>query len=350
MPNAPILSRHEIAEIAHELRSPLGGFEAMLELLARSPLSAEQQRLVQALEASASHLRGILARVLPAHQGEGDDPLALGPLMGVIAASAAARAAARGLGFECQIDPDVDRTADVEALALRQVLENLIDNAIRATSAGVIRLEVTRGPAGRIAFSLDDEGPGLDPAEARRLMGLAGEGGSRGLGLPITARLVARRGGMLSAERRSEGHGTRFRFDWPERKASSPEAGRRVLVVDDHPASRLVMRTILSALGFEVAEAADIASARVLLARDPYAAVLTDLHMPDGGGAVILREVAALPDRQRPATIVVSAEDPRENAELAPLVDQVVMKPLAVPVLIEALRGAGLEPRPAKAA
>lgn len=182
MPNVPLLSRHEIAEIAHELRSPLGGFEAMLELLARTPLSAEQQRLVQALEASASHLRGILARVLPAHQGEGGDPLALGPLLGAIGASAAARAAARGLGFECRIDPDVDRTADVEAVALRQVLENLIDNAIRATSAGAIRLEVTRGSAGRIAFSLDDEGPGLDPAEAQRLMGLAGEGVLAGSG------------------------------------------------------------------------------------------------------------------------------------------------------------------------
>lgn len=123
-----------------------------------------------------------------------------------------------------------------------------------------------------------------------------------------------------------------------------------MLVVDDHPASRLVMRTILSALGFEVVEAADIASARALLARDSYAAVLTDLHMPDGGGAAVLRDVAGLPDGQRPATIVVSADDPREDAELAPLVDQVVMKPLAMPVLIEALRGAGLQPRPARAA
>lgn len=350
MPNTPILSRHEIAEIAHELRSPLGGFEAMLELLARTPLSAEQQRLVQALEASASHLRGILARVLPAHPGEGAEPIALGPLLAVIAASAAARAAARGLGFECRIDPDVDLMADVEAVALRQVLENLIDNAIRATSAGAIRLEVTKGSAGRIAFSLDDEGLGLDPAEAQRLMGLAGEGGARGLGLPIAARLVVRRGGALCAELRAEGHGTRFRFDWPERKVSAVEAGRRVLVVDDHPASRLVMRTILSALGFEVVEAADIASARALLARDSFAAVLTDLHMPDGGGAAVLREIAAFPVGRRPATIVVSADDPREDPELAPLVDQVVMKPLAMPVLIEALRGAGLQPRPAKAA
>lgn len=349
MPAPPNLSRHEIAEIAHELRSPLGGFEAMLELLARTPLSEEQQRLVQALEASASHLRGILARVLPAHQGEDAHPLTLGPLLGAIAASAAARAAARGLAFECHVDPAIDRGAEVEALALRQVLENLIDNAIRATSSGAIRLAVNSGPSGRIAFSLDDDGPGLDPAEAQRLMAPGGQAGTRGLGLPIAARLVARHGGTLSAGMRRD-HGTTFSFDWPERKDRVETAGNRLLVIDDHPASRLVLRTILAALGFDVAEAADIGHARDCLMREPFAAVLTDLHMPDGGGATILREIAAMPVASRPATIVVSADDPREDESLAPLVDQVVLKPLAVPALIEALRGIGLQPKPAKAA
>lgn len=349
MPNPPNLSRHEIAEIAHELRSPLGGFEAMLELLARTPLSVEQQRLVEALEASASHLRGILARVLPSHQGEDALPPTLGPLLGAIAASAAARAASRELDFECHIDAAIDRAAEVEAIALRQVLENLIDNAIRATSAGAIRLAVTPGDTGRIAFSLADDGPGLDPAEARRLMAPGGEGGGKGLGLPIAARLVAKNGGALAVEARVD-HGTTFRFDWPERMGTTAQAGSRLLVIDDHPASRLVLRTILSALGFDVAEAADVESARVRLAREGFVAILTDLNMPDGGGAAILRDVASMPAERRPATIVVSADDPREDANLAPLVDQVVLKPLAVPALIEALRGVGLQPKPAKAA
>lgn len=321
----------------------------MLELLARTSLSEEQQRLVQALEASASHLRGILARVLPAHQGEDANSLALGPLLGAIAASAAARAAARGLGFECHVDAAIDRSADVEALALRQVLENLIDNAIRATPSGAIRLAVNAGASGRIAFSLEDDGPGLDPAEAQRLMAPGGEAGARGLGLPIAARLVARHGGALSVERRGSG-GTTFSFDWPERKDRAEAAGNRLLVIDDHPASRLVLRTILAALGFEVAEAANIGDARACLMRESFAAVLTDLHMPDGGGAMILREIAAMPVERRPATIVVSADDPREDESLAPLVDQIVLKPLAMPALIEALRGIGLQPRPAKAA
>jgi CheY-like chemotaxis protein len=349
MPNPPHLSRHEIAEIAHELRSPLGGFEAMLDLLSRTPLSEEQQRLVQALEASASHLRGILARVLPAHPGEGASVLTLGPLLGAIAASAAARAAARGLDFECHIDPAIDRAAEVEAIALRQVLENLIDNAIRATPEGVILLTVSASLSGRIAFSLDDAGPGLDPAEAQRLMAPGGVGSGQGLGLPIAARLVARRGGNLLAEKR-QGGGTTFRFDWPERQDTAGAAGNRLLVIDDHPASRLVLRTILAALGFDVTEAADIASARNALANEPFAAVLTDLHMPDGGGAMILRDIAAMPVERRPATIVVSADDPREDETLFGLVDQVVLKPLAMPALVEALRGVGLRPKPAKAA
>jgi two-component system, sensor histidine kinase len=349
MPNPPNLSRHEIAEIAHELRSPLGGFEAMLELLARTALSEEQQRLVQALEASASHLRGIMARVLPAHQGEGAQPLTLGPLVGAIAASAAARAAARGLLFECHIDPAIDRTAQVEAVSLRQVLENLIDNAIRATSSGTIRLVVENGGPERWTFTLDDEGTGLDPAEAQRLMAPGGEGSTHGLGLPIAARLVSRRGGTLAAHR-GAGGGTTFRFDWPMRVNALASTGSRLLVIDDHPASRLVLRTILLALGFEVVEAADIGAARAHLVGSRFSAVLTDLHMPEGGGAAILRELARMPVEQRPATIVVSADDPREDENLAPLVDQVVLKPLGVPALIEALRGVGLQPKPAKAA
>ncbi|MGL5446518.1 MAG: ATP-binding response regulator [Rhabdaerophilum sp.] len=348
MPNPPNLSRHEIAEIAHELRSPLGGFEAMLELLAHTPLSVEQQRLVEALEASASHLRGLLARVLPAHQGEGALPKTLGPLLAAIAASAAARAVSRGIEFESHIDSAIDRAAEVEAITLRQVLENLIDNAIRATTSGGIRLTVVPVDAGRIAFSLTDDGPGLDPVEAQRLMAPGGESG-QGLGLPIAARLVAKQGGSLIAEARV-GRGTTFRFDWPEKDITPIAAGNRLLVVDDHPASRLVLRTILSALGFDVAEAADVESARARLARESFAAVLTDLNMPDGGGEVILRGVAAMLPERRPATIVVSADDPREDAGLAPLVDQVVLKPLAMPALIEALRGVGLQPRPAKAA
>jgi CheY-like chemotaxis protein/two-component sensor histidine kinase len=349
MPSAPHLSRHEIAEIAHELRSPLGGFEAMLDLLARTPLSVEQQRLVEALEASAMHLRAVLARVLPPHQGEELSSPTLGPLLGAIAASAAARAAARALRFECQLDDTLDRGAEIEAIPLRQVLENLIDNAIRMTASGAVRLSVSMAGHGRIAFSLTDDGPGLDPAQAERLMMPGGKGDGNGLGLPIAARLVVQRGGKLLAEKRPEG-GTTFRFDWPDRPDAGDQAAARLLIVDDHPASRLVLRTILGALGFEVEEAADVESARSCLTRGTFAAVLTDLHMPDGGGATILREIAALPAASRPAAIVVSADDPREDATLAPMVSQVVTKPLAMPALIAALRGVGLQPRPARAA
>lgn len=353
MPNPPNLSRHEIAEIVHELRSPLGGFEAMLELLARTPLSPEQHQLVDALEASAQHLRGVLGRVLPAHEGESAGATRLGPLLGAIAASAAARASARGLGFQFEIDPAVNRDAEIDSMPLRQVLENLIDNAIRATPAGLVFLTVEPGEAGRLAFSLADDGPGLDPEEAQSRMAPGGGGVSsavgNGLGLPIAARLVSRNGGTIGVQRRPEG-GTTFRFDWPDRLRPRDDAAARLLVIDDHPASRLVLRTILGALGFDVVEAATVEAARAHLARESFAAILTDLHMPDGGGEAILQDVAALPASQRPATIVVSADDPRDDPALCTLVDQVVLKPLALPALVEALRGVGLKPRPARAA
>ncbi|MCA3599573.1 MAG: hypothetical protein IOC58_01480, partial [Methylobacterium sp.] len=104
MSSTPVLSPQAIREIAHELRSPLGGFEAMLDLLAATPLSPDQARLVEALEASAQHLRAILARALPPHAGETREAPRLGALIEAIAASASARAEKKGLVFALNLD------------------------------------------------------------------------------------------------------------------------------------------------------------------------------------------------------------------------------------------------------
>ncbi len=105
MSSSPALSRQALREIAHELRSPLGGFEAMLDLLAATELSPEQARLVEALEASASHLRAILGRILPPHAGEAREAPRLGALLAAIAASAAARVPRKRAGLHAEPRP-----------------------------------------------------------------------------------------------------------------------------------------------------------------------------------------------------------------------------------------------------
>ncbi len=349
MSSSPALSRQALREIAHELRSPLGGFEAMLDLLAATDLSPEQARLVEALEASASHLRAILGRILPPHAGEAREAPRLGALLAAIAASAAARAEKKGLAFTLSLDPALDAQAEIDAVGLRQVLENLIDNAIRVTMQGEISLVVQPGAPERIGFRLSDSGPGLDPIRAEALLAAdaPSRGKDRGLGLGIAARLVDRAGGRLHAEPASSGRGTVFAFDWPL-MASTRSGEGRLLIVDDHPASRLVLRTILSALGFTCEEAADPDSAFQKLRETPFAAIFTDLHMPEGGGR---RLIAALAEQaERPALVVVSADDPHEDADLAGYIDAAILKPLTVPAIVAVLRQLGLSPGVKRAA
>lgn len=339
MPNPSALSRQAIREIAHELRSPLGGFEAMLELLAATSLTPEQGRLVEALEESAQHLRAVLARVLPPHAGEAREPLRLGALLRAIGASAEARASQKHLAFTLKIDPALEPASEIDALGLRQVLENLIDNAIRATETGGITLDVRRGEPARIAFRLTDSGSGLDAERARHLMaGLPTGEKSRGLGLGIAARLVARAGGQLAAEAGSGGAGTTFTFDWPD---SPAENGNRLLIVDDQSAARLVLRTILAALGFACEEASGTAEALARLEGHRFAAIFTDLHMPEGGGRRLIEALASLP--HRPAIVVVSAEEPSGEA-LPGHFDAVIAKPLTVQAVVAVIRKLGLAP------
>ncbi len=348
MPSSPTLSPRAIREIAHELRSPLGGFEAMLDLLAATPLSPDQARLVEALEASAQHLRAILARILPPHAEETREVPRLGALIEAIVASASARAERKGLVFVLNLDPAVNREAEIDALGLRQVLENLIDNAIRMTPAGRITLDIASGAGGRMAFRLTDSGPGLDPARAKRLMAASpGQRGKRGgLGLGIAARLVESRGGKLAAERLAPGPGTAFTFDWPPAPPRHSES--RLLIVDDHPASRLVLRTILSALGFPCEEAASAGAALERLRVARFAAVFTDLQMPEGGGRRLIEQLGAQADR--PAVVIASADDPREEAGLTAGFDAAIRKPLTVPAVIAVLRQLGLTPGARQAA
>ncbi|CAN1550596.1 BaeS Signal transduction histidine kinase [Rhabdaerophilaceae bacterium] len=345
----PPLSARELTEIAHELRSPLGGFEAMLTLLHTTSLTAEQRDLVDALGASAAHLRGILGRILPAHPGETQPEIRLAALINAIATSTRARADARGLAFHLQIDEGIEDTLVLDAMPLRQVLENLIDNAVRATARGEVILQVSSVPAGRIAFSLCDTGTGLPAEIARRLHAaqLAGpiavEAASpqSGLGLGIAARLVARHGGTLQATVSGDGEGTCFQFDWPSVRSSGQGESTRMLIVDDHPASRLVLRTVLNAMGFATLEAENGLAALEILLKYRVSAVWSDLCMPNGNGHDLIRFVTTLPEGQRPRLIVVSADDPREDTSFHAPVDEVVLKPISVPAIVRALEETG---------
>ena len=375
MPVSPLLSSRDIAEIAHELRAPLGGFDAILELLGQTPLTQEQTRLMAALRASALHMRSIADRALLQSEAQRADHQdadtstdtrtsgdiitsmsghvsSLGAFLGTFGVSAQARAAQAGLGFTLDVEDDALRFCEVETTGLRQVLENLVDNAIRLTSDGAVSLVVMRRGTDRLSFELCDDGPGLSVEQASRLIehggAIEGRAGGAGLGLSICGRVVTAAGGQISGGPRSAYGGGRFIFDWPIlREAEPASTDKTCLIVDDHPASRLVLKTILAAFGVVCDEASTVAAARDLVAQRAqmarkYQVVFTDLRMPDGDGEILIRELAAMPEPVRAQIVVVSADALSEASACAHHLSGAILKPLSVQAVADLVMRLGL--------
>lgn len=333
-----------IREVLHELRAPLGGISAMMEMLAATALDPRQREILQALEASAAHLRAVADGVI----GAGEDPQSaaprpLKPFLEALALPVRARADAKGLRFALHVEDETLDTLMIGTPALRQVLENLIDNALRL-SQGEILLVVARRSESRLQFAVFDHGPGLTMEEAERLIreggGIHGRPGGAGIGLSISGRLVAEHGGRLEGGPGEGGQGACMTFDWPD-GASAPASGKMsCLVVDDHPASRLVMRTILGAAGYTVLEAADPREALSLFERHKPALVLSDLNMPNGGGQGLIFRLATLVPDMRPQLIVVSADEVKIEDPLFAVIDAQVKKPISVDSVLGAIAAA----------
>lgn len=344
---APLTER-DLREIAHELRAPLGGISAMIELISRTALSAEQQRFVGALRASAEHLHAVCSRALgPVAGAAAIEPAQLGALLESIALSTAARAATKGCGFRLDVAAALARWRIEAGSQCRQVLENLIDNAVRLTHSGEVAVAVEARGGDRLVFRVNDSGPGLSAEDATRLIrqggGIEGRPGGAGIGLTIAGRLVAENGGELSGGPGPQGHGACFTFDWPASDAITDRGkGGRCLVVDDHPASRQVTIAILGALGLpcEAVEGVDAAIARQ--AEEGHMLVLTDLCMPQGGGERLIRHFSSLPADRRPKVVVISADAVPGDSPLGGLIAAAVAKPIGVRALADALALCGV--------
>lgn len=342
-----------LSELAHELRAPLGGIDAMVEMLEASGLDAGQTRIVEALKASHTHLRAIANRILEAPGGGndavGDDRLEQRPTLSAFLAaflpSVHARCLAKGIDFIVANEAGEDEIPVDDPVGLRQVLENLCDNATRLTSSGAVTLTITREGRSRLAFAVADTGPGLSSADAERLIReggrVSGRKGGAGLGLSIAGRIVAGHGGMLSGGPRPDGTGARFAFVWPAHGAGdlSPDC----LIVDDHPASRLVMGTILKAAGYRCMDVPDPESALAAVRDYAPRIVLTDLNMPNGNGRELARTLRRLEGATRPTVIAVSADDvdlaAPENADFS----AAVLKPITVRSVLDAVRTVTVE-------
>ena len=308
-----------LATMSHELRTPLNSILGYAELLALDgPLPPVQAGRLAAMRGAGEHLRAVIDRVLDFSRLEaGDRPVRATPtdLPGLVSdchAVVAPLAARKGVTLRQHIANDVPRTVLVDATGLRQVLHNLLDNAVKFTDRGGVTLLVSRSPAG-IRFAVSDTGGGV-PSEQRDKLFQPYERGhadrlgvsGTGLGLAIAAELVRHMQGRIGHED-NPGGGSVFWFEVPLPEAPSapglaPPAAEpaqtrslHILVVDDSALNRDIAVSFLRHSGHTVVEAEDGETALSRAATEDFDVILMDLRMERLDGITAARCIRALP-------------------------------------------------------
>ena len=342
-----------LATMSHEIRTPMNGVLGALELLRRSQLDVDQRRLVRTASSSGTSLMAILNDVLD-HSKIEAGKLSLqyatvslhGMALSVITLFRA-NAESKNLKLSLEIEPDVDDWVICDAQRLKQVLLNLVGNAIKFTEQGSVslRLRSKRADQGRVGVVFDvlDTGIGMEPAAADSLFQpfhqieghRSRRRGGTGLGLAISQRIVEAMGGRIEVKS-SLGQGSRFRFLLvlePDRSPhvtqpdsamgglddDGPLAGN-VLVVEDNDVNRMIAREVLHSLGVGVVEASDGMQAIELLAQHPIDLVLMDCQMPVMDGYAATQEIRKREARlglARLPVLALTANAFEEDAQLS---------------------------------
>ncbi len=300
--------------MSHEIRTPMNGVLGSLELLRRSSLDTQQRRLVKIAASSGESLMAILNDVLDHSKIEAgklnlvEAPMSLHATAASVIALFRANAEAKGLALEFELERGVADWVIGDMQRLKQVLLNLVGNAIKFTERGHVRLRLhgqpDTGAHANVVFEVRDSGIGMSSEALARLFQPFQQvdstrnrrRGGTGLGLVISERIVEAMGSHIDVESRP-GAGSTFRFVLSlERDHSTTRpaivdsalgaldsratlAGT-VLVVEDNPVNRIIATEMLQSLGIEVIEACDGAQALACLAEQPADLVLMDCQMP----------------------------------------------------------------------
>jgi two-component system, sensor histidine kinase len=314
-----------LATMSHEIRTPMNGVLGALELLRRSPLDVDQRRLVRTAASSGSSLMAILNDVLDHSKIEAgklnlaQSAFSLHALAVSVIALFRGNAESKGLALTLDLEPEVEEWVVGDAQRLKQVLLNLVGNAIKFTEHGGIVLRLASQPAPQgmagVLFEVRDSGIGI-PDEAMESLfqpfhqvdgTRSRRRGGTGLGLAISQRIVAAMGGAIEVRSRLA-QGSRFRFAIAlERDRSTAHVLQSdsalggldgssvlmgsVLVVEDNDVNRMIAREVLQSLGLAVVEASDGQEALQLLAANSVDVVLMDCQMPVMDGYAATREI-----------------------------------------------------------
>jgi PAS domain S-box-containing protein len=360
-----------LANMSHELRTPLNGVLGYAQLLQRDRgLNAPQREALEAISKCGSQLLDLINDVLDLSKIEAgrleieEGPTDLSRLVADIRYVVIEAAERKGLRLTISIGGEVPGAVVLDARHLRQVLLNLLGNAIKFTADGEVRLAITRSDDNHLLFEVSDTGVGIEPealtaifaAFAQTKTGAAA--GGTGLGLAISDHLIGRMGGALEVE--SEvGRGSRFFFTLPLVAAREPVGADHhdeaipaldarlapgehlsALVVDDSLANRHILASLLESAGATVMTASGGLEAIELARAHRPQVIFMDLKMDDLDGLEATRRLARDPLTAAIPVIAVTASalgDARQAARDAGCVDY-LSKPIRVPLLFGMLQ------------
>ena len=388
-----------LANMSHELRTPLQGLLGMLGLIKEAPLTAAQQEQHKAANDCARHLLAVLGDILDVTRMEAGglsiapEPLQPGALMRELEALSRPQAAAKRLALHFGIDDDVPGWVLADPTRLRQILLNLLSNALKFCDRGQVGCQMRRGVGALgedlLLVEVSDTGPGIDAETQARLFQRFSQGdastsrrhGGAGLGLEISRRLARAMGGDIHVAS-APGQGARFTLTMPLRAGADlplgrpasvaspsstamnamnaadattataaasqdkaglaaaavpPVTGLRVLVSEDNPTNRIVIEAMLERLGHHATLCENGLQALHALRQHPFDVVLMDLHTPQMDGFEATRLMRELPAPRGSLPIVAFSadafEESRQRADEAG-----ISAFLAKPVELETLR------------
>ncbi len=357
-----------LANISHEIRTPMHGVLGMTDELLANELPPDAKERIGVIQRSGQHMVSLINDLLDLTKIEAGkltlapSPTDLRELVSDVAALFAPLAARKGLTFACDVDEAVPAWVSLDGARLKQVLTNLVSNAVKFTERGNVslRLSVAGLEPLLVRFEITDSGVGIRPEVLPRLFTAFEQGdpsttrqhGGTGLGLALSRQIVGLLRGALEIES-TVGKGSRFFFSLPMPIAQAPELTSpllglsldtplTVLVVDDNAVNRRVAEGLLQRAGYSVRSVTNGQEALDAIVAGPVDAVLMDCHMPIMDGFEATERIRKLDSpRSRTPIIALTASASTEDREACHRagMNDCLAKPVSYNELVRAIAG-----------